>query len=273
MDNSGELVISSPRDLAATLRKQLPELPEIWEGGPSKNPAAKALAYRVTQDIKKGIEVSVLKLEWFQLYSKAMVRRRTTIIEEEEFNFDTDSDQQKELTTFLLDAIIKSKREVTERTEGLHKFYMEIINKKETEFREYMEKNEDRRHELTMATIELFAKDKDKELERLAKVYSNHSSSQQKLIDSSTGQQSKLFDSVTSILTSSHGLTEKYFNSLKEVIEKLEGKLLEDFIRMVVFPLAPMIIPLIFKLAKIQIPDGLMEKISEGIKLAMAVDE
>jgi len=271
MENSTELVVPSPRDLATTLRKAHPELPEIWEGGPSKNPAAKAIAFRIGQDLKKGIDVSSSRLEWFHMYSKAMIRKRTTIIQEEEsFDFDNDTSQDnKELTIYLLDAIIKSKREVIERTENLHKMYQELLEKKEAKFLEYVGKQEERRDDVAKATIELFAKDKDKNLDQWLKFFSTHSKSQQETINASNSQQASLFTSVTSILSSSHSLTEKYFNSLKEVIEKLEGGLLEDFVRIVLFPASPAIIAMLFKLLKVNPPDGLLEKVASAMKSAL----
>ena len=272
MEDKGELLPIGPRDLAATLRKQYPELPEIWEGGPSKNPAAKALAYRIQQDYKKGIDVSVFKLEWFHVYSKAMVRRRTTIIEEEEFSFEDDRNNQDALIQYLLESIAKAKKETTERSDNLHRFYQDLLDKKDSRFMTYVEKQEQRRDDHISATIELFAKDKDKNLDLVAKVYKGNSDAQQRVIDSATSQQAQLFKDVTSILSSSHDLTKKYFDALKEVIEKLEGKLLEDFIRMVIFPLTPTLIPLIFKVAKIPVPEGLVEGIVSGIQKAMAVD-
>jgi len=85
MENSQDLAIPGPRDLAATLRKDHPDLPEIWEGGPSKNPAAKSMAKRISDDLQLGHDVPIYKLQWFQGYGKACIRkRRTTIIEEEE---------------------------------------------------------------------------------------------------------------------------------------------------------------------------------------------
>jgi len=87
-DSNGDVEVYRPRDLAADLRKINQSLPEIWEGGPSKNVAAKSLYYRINEDFKRGIEPSPVKMEWYSIYTNATLRKKTSISITEEFGMD-----------------------------------------------------------------------------------------------------------------------------------------------------------------------------------------
>lgn len=261
----GEVITSNMRDLAATLRKEYPQLPEIWEGGPSRNSAAKSMALRIQQDIKDGVELPTHKLEWIQVYSKALIRRRrTTIIEEEEEAIDIST--QKDLLNYLLETVINSKRQVTLKEEELRKFYMDIIGKLEKEFRDYVAKQEERRDAQSMAIVEKISKENDKRLDVMERIFNKVIDKQQEIIGESTRQQTQLFTSSTAILTSSNALAEKYFKSLEEVIKKMEGGLLEDFVKVVLFPSAPAIIMILLSIAKKEAPPGMMDAINKSIQ-------
>jgi hypothetical protein len=260
---NGEVIQGLPNDLATDLRRLHPTLPQIWEGGRGRNPAARVFAMRVGRYLKEGRDVPLHELQWFERYGQALVRRKKVTIEEEElFQIEDGKISNAEIGMQLLNLLIMVKKDHSDRIDKLTKDYEDRLDK-----------HQERQENHFLEYLKLMQKDKNETVSIIQKSYEGATTASNKNMNAFVPLVQALLDNSVKLTNTTQDIQQKYS---AEVIKLLENKdkpgNFELFVMMVLAPMLPVLLPAALKKMGVAVPDNFVEFIQQNISRVLTGD-